>query len=327
METIRSVKAVITYLSRSRARDIEDLKRSLSLLDINFNDRFNYPVLIFHEDFNDSLIEDIRKSTRSKLKFERIKFELPSFLNNKEIPKIVYANDHPFPIGYRHMCRFMSMLIFCHISVKNYDYLWRLDTDSFLLDKIDYDVFEFMKTKNLVYGYLTIDKDTPDAVKGLWEATKNYIEKNNISPTFLNKFIFNGDWDMSYYYTNFEISKIDFWLSKGPLNFFTYLDQTGGIYKYRWGDHVIHLLILSIFAQENEVHKFSDIAYQHQEFINNYVVIKNDNIDIALSKKIKFVIYPILKLLKYFFNKSNLFKKLLESILPIRLLRMVSTIK
>ena len=334
MAVINSTKAVIVYLSRSQARDISDLKRSLSLLDENFNNRFKYPVLIFHEDFDDELMEDIRKSTYSNLRFEKIRFEIPTFLNIKEIPKAVYVNDTPFSLGYRHMCRFMSVPIFQHPAVKNYDYLWRLDTDSFLLDKIDYDVFELMKSNDYIYGYLTIWKDEKDAVKGLWDATKQFLKENNIKPTFLNKFISNETWDMSYYYTNFEISKIDFWLSDGPLNYFNYLDRIGGTYKYRWGDHVIHLLMLSIFAQEDQIHKFSDIAYQHQDFINNHTGIKNSAGYNPFSLKLKKVIASILKVFKILMNKSKLLRRLskllwrlLVAILPIKWLRLVSNIK
>lgn len=299
----------------------------MSLLDANFNDTFKYPVLIFHEDFNEKLIEDIQKSTRSNLRFERIQFETPSFLNRKEIPKIVYVNDLAFPIGYCHMCRFMSGLIFQHPAVKDYRYLWRLDTDSFLLDKIDYDVFELMKKNDYIYGYICILKDEADAVTGLWETTKKYMEENNIKPMFLNKFISNGAWDRSFYYTNFEISKIDFWRSDEALSYFNYLDKTGGIYKHRWGDHVIRLLTLAMFVPENKVHQFSDIAYRHQDFINNYskeTGINKDNGGNRFhpSAFIMKFMSPVLVLSRKLRKRSKLYRKLLETLLPVDWLRL-----
>ncbi len=310
MEEREPVRAVIIYLSRSKTKDISDLKRSLSLLDVNFNDRFNYPVIVFHEDFTDGLKEDIRKATRSNLQFEKIKFEIPDFLNREEIPEYIYVGEYEFSIGYRHMCRFMSSLIFQHPAIKGYDYLLRLDTDSFLLDKINYDIFRFMAEHNYIYGYIHIIKDEPDAVEGLWEVTKKYIEDNNIKPTFLHKFLQDGDWDRSYYYTNFEISRIDFWRSDEFMNYFSYLDKTGGIYKYRWGDHVIHLLAISTFVPENQVHRFSDIAYQHQGFVNNYSM-DMEKINIIRNLKNKFTV-SALKVSRNLKRKSKFYRKLLK---------------
>lgn len=304
------IKAAIVYLARSRSKDINELKRSLSLLDMNFNDEFKYPVIIFHEDFDEKLMANIRKSTHSDLNFEKILFETPDFLKKEEIPEIIFVDGFGFSMGYRHMCRFFSGTIFHHPALKDYNYYWRLDTDSFLLDKINYDIFKFMQERDLEYGYIHINKDEPDAIKGLWDATKKYIEDNNIKPKFLHKFTPNGNWDRSYFYTNFEISKLDFWRSDEFMNYFNYLDKAGGIYKYRWGDAPIHLLAISMFVPDNQVHKFSDIAYQHQGFVNNYSSSQEKASKLEyLKSKIKTM---FLKLSNYLKRKSNLYRKFLK---------------
>lgn len=255
-------KAVILYLSRSLPKDIVDLKESLRLLDENFNNRFNYPLIIFHEDFDERLIQDIKRSTNSRIEFKKVEFEIPNFLNKDE----VYT--HTFSIGYCHMCRFFSGIAFQHPYLKDYDYYWRLDTDSFLLKKINYDVFDFMQRNSYVYGYITILKESPELVKNLWDATKKYIKENKIKPSFLYKFIRKGNWDRRYYYTNFEIGNLNFFRSDEYMKYFNYLDRLGGIYKYRWGDTPIHTLAISMFVPEKQVHRFSDIAYRHQSYEN-----------------------------------------------------------
>lgn len=303
----KSIKAAIAYLVRSKPKDIADLKRSLSLLDTNFNNRFNYPVIIFHEDFNESLMGDIQRATHSNLQFEKVKFEIPDFLNKADIPEFVYADGFEFSIGFRHMCRFFSGLIFQHPALKDFDYLWRLDADSFVLGKIDYDLFQFMQKNNYFYGYIHILKEHPDFVKGFWDTVKKYIQLNNIRPTFLNKFLQDEGWDRSYYYANFEISKLDFWRSNEFLNFFNYLDRSGGIYKYRWGDTIIHFLAISIFVPENQIHMFNDISYQHQNFVNNYTI----NLSILDKSKNKIMTY-IVKLSSILKRKSNLYRKFIN---------------
>lgn len=307
MNEQKHIKAALAYLVRSKPKDIADLKRSLSLLDVNFNDKFNYPVIIFHEDFNERLMENIRKATRSKLQFEKVKFEIPSFLSREEVPEFIFVDGFEFSIGFRHMCRFFSGLIFQHPALKDYDYLWRLDADSFILGKIDYDLFQFMQEYNYIYGYIHILKEHPDAVKGFWDIVKKYIQENNIQPTFLNKFTIDGIWDRSYYYANFEISKLDFWRSEEFLKFFSYIDRSGGIYKYRWGDTIIHFLAISMFVPEHQTHKFSDVPYQHQDFVNNYSINLN-----IFDKSKKALITHSLRLSNALKRKSNLYRKFLE---------------
>jgi hypothetical protein len=260
------MKAAIVYLARSNHNDIINIKKSLSLLDSNFNDQYKYPIIIFHENFSDISIVDILSSTKSSIHFEKIVFNVPSFLLKDDVPEFVAVCNTKFGIGYRHMCRFFTGEIYKQVLFTDLDYYWRLDTDSFILDKIDYDLFKFMSKNNYVYGYINIAKDFPVVVKDLWNITEKYIKENKIQPKFLHKFLKEGQWDNSGYNTNFEISKVDFWRSKQITDYYNYLDHSGGIYKYRWGDAPIHLLTVSIFAPEEQVHKFNNISYQHQNF-------------------------------------------------------------
>ncbi|NJD76986.1 MAG: hypothetical protein FIB08_07815 [Candidatus Methanoperedens sp.] len=310
MNEEKSVKAAIVYLARSRPGDIAELKRSLSLLDVNFNDKFNYPVVIFHEDINEKLMGKIRESTRSQIQFEKVSFKIPDFLNKEEVPELIYLDGDCFSMGYRHMCRFFSGIIFHHPALKDYDYYWRLDTDSFLLDKIDYDVFQFMHERNFKYGYIGIFKDEPGVTRDLWDTTKKYIEDNNLKPQFLQKFMSDGIWDRSYYYTNFEISRLDFWRSEEFMNYFEYLDRAGGIYKYRWGDAVIHLLAVSIFLPESNVHRFSDIAYQHQGFFNNYS--PSPDIFSRLKNLKEIIKKPVVRTSNSLKRKSGLYRRFIK---------------
>src|SRR3989344_2201153 len=100
-------KATIIYLAKNSPRDIANLRTSLAYLYNNFNKRFNYPIIIFHENLNDRQKEQIVDATKSKIKFEKIKFNIPKFLNKKEIPRTIKSDfGMEYELGYRHMCRF-----------------------------------------------------------------------------------------------------------------------------------------------------------------------------------------------------------------------------
>ena len=257
-------KAAIIYLVGPELQDRIDLKLSLASLDKSFKNQFHYPVILFHENLDEAMVEEIQKSASSKLQFEKIVFQIPDFLQKEEIPE----KYNGFTIGYRHMCRFFAGIAVKHPVLKEYDWYWRLDTDSFLLGEISYDVFSFMEQHGKEYGYMIITKENPEVMRGFWELTKTYIAEHNIKSTFLDKFLVNGDWDRTYYNPNFEIIKLDFWRSPAYRDYFNFIDHSGGIYKYRWGDAIIHSLAIAMFLLESKLHLFDDIAYRHQAFIN-----------------------------------------------------------
>lgn len=254
-------KAAIIYMARSTAKDIAFLKRSLALLDRHFNDRFHYPVIIFHEDFTEDLKEELGRRTRSPLSFGLLDFALPDFVNRSEVPEKILGR---FGIGYRHMCRFFGGHIYQHPSLQGYDWYWRLDTDSFLRGRIDYDLFRHMEANDLWYGYIVMLKEKPEVAVGLWEATKAYIKQHGLeSPATRALEAANGDWNYRYYYNNFEIIKLEFGRSRAYQDYFSYLDRLGGIYKHRWGDAPIRTLAVAMFVPEKKVHQFKDVPYSH----------------------------------------------------------------
>jgi alpha 1,2-mannosyltransferase len=262
--TKNNINAVIVYLVGTKLEDILDLKFSLASLDKNFNNQFKYPIVLFHENLDDATIKEICGLTSSILQFEKVIFKIPDFLNKKEIPESYLG----FSIGYRHMCRFFSGIFFNHPALEAYDWYWRLDTDSYLLRKIKYDVFSFMSQKHYEYGYITMPQEHPEVIKGFWEFTKKYIQENKIQPTFLEKFMDHGSWDRRHYSTNFEISNFNFWRTEPYKSYFNAIDRFGGIYNYRWGDAPIHSLAIYMFMPKYKTHKFNDVSYCHQNFIN-----------------------------------------------------------
>lgn len=245
-------KAFVYYLFHSKRSSM--LFQSLSSLDSNFNNVYNYPIVIFHENIsviNQSLI---RSSSNSDIYFQAVKFEIPDFL-----PKNFTQLSCRCHIGYRHMCRFHSKLIYDQPIICGFDYAWRLDDDSKIKRPIKYDIFEYMREKNFLYGYVAITRDSPACTINLWENTSKYINNSSIAPTFF------AEWKQYWvYYNNFEVSRLSLWLSDDYQKFIDYIDKLGGIYYYRWGDAPIKSIAVSLFVRKNETHYFHDIGYQHR---------------------------------------------------------------
>lgn len=128
--------------------------RSYRYFDENFNsapDR-RYPIIIFHESDLDD--EDSRNqfrkaevagnssvmtssSSNSLLFFQTVRLELPSFINQSLVPKVMCFKG----VGYRHMCRFQAKLVYDQPILEGLKYVWRLDDDSFIYKPVKYDVF------------------------------------------------------------------------------------------------------------------------------------------------------------------------------------------
>lgn len=256
--------AVITYIAGPDFNDIKDLMVSLDCLYTNFNNKFKYPVIIFHENYDKSVETLIKDRINSDIKFVEIKPNIPETINGQPVPKDVIGSS----VGYRHMCKWCSGDFFIHPEILPYDWYWHLDTDSFLLRPVEYDVFDFMANNGLEYGYQVIYKEQPFAAVGFWNFVKQYIKDNNINPTFLSKFLKNGEWDYSYYYADFEISKLSFWRRKEYMDFFNKVNDTGGFYLYRWGDTILHSMSVFLWMEEQKTHQFKDISWRHQGYIN-----------------------------------------------------------
>jgi hypothetical protein len=141
------------------------------------------------------------------------------------------------------------------------DYVWRLDDDSYLLDDVPYDVFRFMRERQLIYGYNHISWDEFRCIHGLWPAVTTYVKNNSIATEFFK------EWSAPrMYYNNFEVSALSLWRSTSYQAYIEYIDSLGGFYYHRWGDAPVKTLAVSMFVPRNRTHQFSDISYTHQNF-------------------------------------------------------------
>jgi len=227
--------------------------------DENFNNAFDYPVIIFHEsDVDEAGKLNLRSLTRSTLYFQRVDFRLPPFINASLISTHCDGLAR-FGFGYRHMCRFHAMKIYDEpiLASDTLDYIWRLDDDSLLTKPVKYDVFRYMREHRLRYGYVLKSSDSSDCVYGLEDAVQEYCENKKMTPSFV--------WRMpTIVYNNFEVSDVSLWRSTGYRDFIDFIDSKGGIFYHRWGDAPIKSLAVSLLLREDEVHQFNDIGYSHQ---------------------------------------------------------------
>ena len=110
----------------ARDSDQEELAITLRLFNRLYNHRFARPVIIFHENISKAQQENLRASipipTRHLISFEQIAFCLPPFLTRSVPERDQSAWNRP--IGYRHMIRFYSGMLFAHPALEAFDFMW-----------------------------------------------------------------------------------------------------------------------------------------------------------------------------------------------------------
>lgn len=254
----------IIYLLRESPTDLKLFEKSIELLAKNFLPTNNYPIIVFHEGIKEQYFKKVSDTYSVKFELQEIQFSIPEHLDKSTIPEkiIVPGIKNPFSIGYRHMCRFYAGEMYKQDILKGTDYYLRLDNDSFFLSPVSYDIFKYMDNNDYVYGYHEIVDDNPIVFEGLWEKSEKYSLNKAIKKPF-NQITYG-----KAYYTNFEIAKFNWFLEKDYMDYYNFIDLDGGIYKKRWGDHVIRYIGVNMFLDDKLKHSFSDLPYKHGNIFN-----------------------------------------------------------
>jgi alpha 1,2-mannosyltransferase len=179
------VKAAWVYLTQNTRSDESysvdrrgPLERSLELLQAHSLDKHPRPVIIFHE--GDFKPDDQAFFTKQwpLVQFREIRFTMPDFLSRDDIPE---KWGGKFSIGYRHMIRFYSLLIY-PLLWDEFDYYARMDDDSFLLSPVRYDLFDHMAANNLDYTYRVDCQDGYSVCRGFSELVRSYLLASEVKP-------------------------------------------------------------------------------------------------------------------------------------------------
>ncbi|MFA5125920.1 MAG: hypothetical protein WC462_02875 [archaeon] len=273
---IKNPKVCIVYLAspsshihtpgfmglKKTTRKIEILKESLKTA-INFLPE--YPILIFHEDYTKSDKTSIKKIVKNhKIDFIKVDFKhYKGHSNLDEWMKKQKGFVEGRPSGYRMMCRFFCGLMQNHSALNGFDYYIRMDHDSFFIEPKTLNVEESIKKYNFDYLYRSVWTDHKGK-KAIWEFTKKYAKKNNLSLKGFGKLRmlnlvrnFNGRAP----YNNFHISKISFWRNPKVKKFLKAIEDENGILVKHWQDTNIHSMVLGLFNAT--VLEKTDFGYKH----------------------------------------------------------------
>eukprot|EP00434_Breviolum_minutum_P014398 symbB.v1.2.012695.t1/scaffold812.1/size160323/3 len=198
------------------------------------------------------------------------------------------VSHHTFSAGYRAQCRFRAGPLFEHPAVAPLDYVMSLDTDSMLPANLSRDpILEMHQNRSKVLGYSNLAVSSSAYVRGLWAATLQYLVYEGINLTecrgapgqaahFLQRFLLNQNKDnflVAYnslvVMTDFEVLRVSFFKRGSDyFRFYRFIDELGGFWLYRWGDHAIRGLGAAIALWMYEVKQPAEeqlLAYDLQD--------------------------------------------------------------
>lgn len=276
--------AAIVYLADGSPARLADLRLSLQRLDQHFNNRYRYPVVIFHAidgtdpsnalDFPLLTVEhqhSLQEATESNLIFAPIR--LAGYVEPQVLLEAPHVLHGRFTFGYRHMCNFFAGPVANDPYLAPYRYYWRFDTDSFLMTSVGYDVFDAMAGNSWRYGWATKQCDWHAVTDGLFETVERVYGPGlaaKLEPDMLDgtcnpeRNAVAKPYNSRIYYNNFEIVDLDWMRSAAYQAGYRAIVAAKGIYTHRWGDAPIRTLIARALLPHTAIHRFDDIDYWHQ---------------------------------------------------------------
>lgn len=266
-----------TILTLCRNSDLQDTIETVRKLEDRFNHNYHYDWVFLNNDpFTEEFEQRVGALVSGTAKFGVIPKEhwgYPSFIDQEFAAKerermykdgVIYGESEP----YRHMCRFNSGFFFLHPLLMDYKYYWRVEPHVEFWCDVKNDPFKVMVDEKKTYGFTISIHEFGRTIETLWPTTLKFLEEN---PQYVHKnnfmnFISDNkgkDYNLCHFWSNFEIADMDFWRSDAYMEYFQYLDKTGGFFYERWGDAPVHSIAVALFEDQDKIHYFKEIGYTH----------------------------------------------------------------
>ena len=270
------------YILSSRTNT---LKKALEYFYKNWNNEYDYPVYIHHFDdiYDKEYIEDIQKNISDRITFHQVEYGVPSHIKEEELfynrSYLQYVRTS-FPksrLGYLHMEYFSSMLYNfgekgCPVKeLEQYDYLMRIDDDSWFKEPIDFDFFDAVQEHPIATAFTWnhCGLNHVETRENLWSFYLDYLNSRSIDPFSiksdqLRQAVLDGD-DMKMHTLkwscgNFNIYNVKMFMESNFKDWMDSVNEFGGHYKHRWGD----LDVLGLFTYTNFEKAVNDLDLRNR---------------------------------------------------------------
>ncbi len=277
---------MICYLVASVTGDVRvafnpypRLRERVLQLDERLDDNSSTNVIIFHTGypFRADLLPIIEGSRR-QVEFVNIdhifyKFS-PGFNPHIKDPHWTQRGKW----NYHHMCYFWFKQVFQLKILQRYRYMMRLDDDSQIQGQFQFliikkiissfflisssgkwpNVFDLMIKHQALYMANQREVDYEYVLPGVTRIrnlTVDYIMKKNLTVRNPDMFadVFNKTLEIPNYWNNIEVVDLTFMQRNDVMDFIKTIDESQGIFLYRWGDAPLRYITLALFTNTTQV--------------------------------------------------------------------------
>jgi hypothetical protein len=209
---------------------------------------------IFHEGdlTTEHALRAAKTAKRFPVFFHSIRFEFPKWLSKSDVEESIASSDIPGwrDMGYRHMCRFYSLQVYPLLIQWKYNKMMRLDDDSFTLENLPL-LFRAVSPKD-PYKARLLQKESETFCQFFYPYFHSFCETHRISCP--------PETDPDFYlipFNNFFVVDLSVYEQPIVLKYLDYMDKTGGIYKYRWGDALVQGIMIKYVCGISDIPLFT----------------------------------------------------------------------
>lgn len=215
------------------------------------------PLVVFHSfSFNSSAIQYVRNiladhDVTLSLSFELVNLtDYDQHIATRSSSPICGSTDAETAAA----SRFLMSGAHQRLEAMGYQWFFRVADNSRLLEPVRYDIIQMLRSSGKKYGFISIVRDNPFCVKGLWEATRRLCA--HVGPCSDLADIWP---EGVVVFTNFEVSHWSVWHSDVFTGLVHERDQLGDA---MWGDAAVHTASMISTLRQDEIHRFEDIRYE-----------------------------------------------------------------
>lgn len=209
---------------------------------------------IFHE--GDMTTEHALRVTKAAKRFHvffhSIQFIFPSWLPRVEIEETIASSDVPGwrDMGYRHMCRFYTLLVYPQLLDWGYKKMMRLDDDSFSLGKLPL-LFRSVSPDE-PYKARLLQKESEIFCQSFYDCFQKFCEAQDLDCP--------PESDPDFYvipFNNFFVLDLSLYQRPLVIAYLAHVDRDGGIYRHRWGDALLQGIMVKYVCGIHDIPLFS----------------------------------------------------------------------
>lgn len=256
--------SAIVVLVPSIWDDIKQLSMLLGELDCYLDDGMCQRVLLFHDEpLDDQMRGALRSATRRQLTFQHLVFTFPPGFDPATARTSTFKKRGTW--NYAHMIRFFVHTLHTHPQLRDLETYIRFDTDSCLRGRVD--LMDVWARRKLIYRGNHFLKDDYEFVRELPETVDVLVRNASRVPThpwlYRNWCGEGRTYACLGIYNNLEMASLHFFTRPDVRHFVDGLDRAHGMYTHRWGDAIIRLATLAIFAPVRSFTVVNTLGYVH----------------------------------------------------------------